>query len=71
MAHDYSKLRGRIVEKCGTIGAFAEKIGTPQANISSKLHDRYGITPKEIISWSELLEIPKGDIGEYFFTLKV
>ncbi len=34
MAYDYAKLNGRIIEKCGTRKAFAEKMGFSEATIS-------------------------------------
>lgn len=71
MAHDYSKLRGRIVEKFGTMGAFAKKLGVKQSVVSRKINEYYGITPTDMMKWSAVLGIDKADIGEYFFTFKV
>lgn len=71
MEHDYSKLRGRIIEKFGTIGNFADKLGVTIQAVSAKLRGEVSITPANIIKWSELLDIDKSEIGVYFFTLKV
>lgn len=68
---DYSKLRGRIVEKFGSLSAFAESIGSTVQRVSAKLHDRIGITRSDIIIWCKALEIDLSEIGVYFFALKV
>lgn len=67
---NYRKLRGRIVEKFGTCGAFAKKIGIYKQTLSAKLNGDIGITKEDIIEWSEILEIEKEEIGVFFFTLK-
>lgn len=71
MEFDYSKLRGRIVEKYRTITAFAEALGCAVQTISSKLNGEIGITKPETIAWCKMLNIPMEEIGIYFFTLKV
>lgn len=71
MPFDYSKLRGRIVEKFGSETKFAEELGMSIQQISPKLTNKKTITKKDILTWSEKLEIPVSDIGLYFFTLRV
>lgn len=71
MVFDYSKLRGRIVEKYGSASGFAEELGVLVQQISPKLTNKKSITKKDILVWSEKLEIPIDDIGAYFFTPKV
>lgn len=66
--YDYSKLRGRIVEKFGTISAFTEALGSSTVTVSSKLNNKSGFSRSDIEHWSELLEIPFVEIGLYFFT---
>lgn len=66
--YDYSKLRGRIVEKFGTISAFTEALGSSTVTVSSKLNNKSGFSRGDIEHWSELLEIPFVEIGLYFFT---
>ena len=39
MPYDYSKLNGRIVEKCGTQANFAEMMGLSERTISLKLNN--------------------------------
>lgn len=68
---DYSKLRGRIVEKYGTIEAFAEGVGKSYVTISKKLNNKTGISREDIIEWSNLLDIPSSDYDIYFFVREV
>lgn len=68
---DYSKLRGRIVEKFGTQTAFAEAMGTTRNTMSYKLKGVRIISTRDIEKWSEALDIPAKEIGLYFFTYKV
>lgn len=68
MSMEYSKLRGRIVEKYGTMTAFAEKLNIKVQTVSRKLNSDIGFTKDDILVWSELLDIPKEEIGIYFFS---
>lgn len=71
MDYDYSKLRGRIVEKFGTASAFADALHIHKAQLSAKLNNKVDITRADIETWSNLLGICSDDYGAYFFTLKV
>lgn len=64
---DYSKLRGRIIEKYGSIMRFAEDTSTSQPRVSNILNDKAYLNQTEIIEWSDLLDIPHDDIALYFF----
>lgn len=68
---DLSKLRGRIVEKFGSVSAFSRYIGKSPQQINPKLKGRKSITPRDIVDWSRALDIEVGDIGVYFFAPKV
>lgn len=68
---DYSKLRGRIVEKYGSISKFSEQLDISRTSLDLKLNNKVGISRPEIITWSKLLDIDKKDIGIYFFTEKL
>lgn len=68
MSMEYSKLRGRIVEKYGTMTAFAEKLNIKVQTVSRKLNSDIGFTKDDILVWSDLLDIPKEEIGIYFFS---
>lgn len=67
---DYSKLRGRIIEKYGTYKAFAVELQLPIQTLSSKLNGVIGITRKDILTWSDRLDITLDEIGVYFFKQK-
>lgn len=71
MAYDYSKLAGRIIEKCGTRKAFGEKMGFSEATISKKLRGEIPFRQAEISKSIEILELTTDDILEYFFTEKL
>jgi len=65
--YDYSKLRGRIIEKFGSMSAFADALGTSRVTVSLKMNNEAGFTRDNIIKWSELLEIPEEEYAQYFF----
>lgn len=71
MSMEYSKLRGRIVEKFGTISAFAEAIGASIATISMKLNGKTEFSKKDIEIWAKHLDIATEEYCDYFFTCKV
>ena len=71
LAFDYSKLRGKIVEKYGTIHNFAKIYGISKTSMSRKMQNKSRFSSDDIIRMSKLLEIDKEDIGSYFFTKKV
>ena len=67
----YNKLRGRIVEKYGSLEAFAAAVGISNVSMSKKFNNKMGISREEIVKWSEMLDISNDDIGAYFFTREV
>ena len=69
MPYDYSKLLGRIVEKCGTQAAFSEKIGLSERSVSLKLNGHRPWKQQEIVRACEVLDIAGQDIPEYFYNL--
>lgn len=64
---DRSKLRGRIVEKFGTLMAFAEAMGVSRSTMSTKMGDEGAWSLADICRACELLEIPPEEIHLYFF----
>ena len=68
---DYSKLRGRIVEKFGTQGKFAEKMGWSERTMSLKMSGEVQWRQSDIVQAVELLELEQEDISRYFFTYNV
>lgn len=71
MSFNYNKLRGRIVEICGSQAEFAKKIGLSEQMISAKLTGSSKFTQDNIITWSQALDIDQNDIGRYFFAQKL
>lgn len=71
MEFDYSKLRGRIIEKFQSLFNFSEVIDITYESLSKKMNNKTAILQSEIIKWCELLEIPVEEIGIYFFKVKV
>lgn len=70
MEYDYSKLRGRIIEKFGTIGNFQKHLDVSNVVVSKKMNNRVRLSHDDITQWADLLEIPLEQIGVYFFTRK-
>ena len=69
--YDLNKLRGRIVEKFRTQGAFATALGVSEKSLILKLSGKTYFTLPEITKAVKLLELSENDIQEYFFTEKV
>ena len=68
---DYSKLKGKIVEKCGTQKSFAERLGITEATMTSKLTGQTFFSQSEIFRALKVLGIEPGKTTEYFFTPRV
>ena len=70
MVYDYSKLKGRIIEKSGTRENFAKSLGVTKKSISEKLNNKTIWKQPEISKAMELLSISGEDIESYFFKKK-
>lgn len=68
---DYSKLKGRIVEKFGSRSAFANAVTMNPEQLSRRLNNRTPIKGEEVILFADVLEIDEADLCSYFFTPKV
>lgn len=68
---DYSKLRGRIVEKYGTLASFAKAMNWSLPTQAKKMSSQVPWNQNDIISASFLLDIETEEIPAYFFTYKV
>ena len=68
---DYSKLKGRIIEKCGSQKAFSTLLGVTEGTLTSKLLGYTYFTQSEIWQTIALLDISPGDVTLYFFTVRV
>lgn len=72
MKFDFSKLRGRIVEKFGTCAKFAASMGRSKVWVSTRLNNVVPWSADEIAEACkpERLDIAQEDIPYYFFTPK-
>jgi hypothetical protein len=71
MAFDYSKLRGKIKEVCGTQEKFAKQIGIGTVSLSKRLNNLLEFSQQEIKEAARVLGILDCEIPLYFFTEKV
>lgn len=71
MAFDYSKLRGRIIEKFGTQKKFAQAMGVSDRTLSLKMNNAIFFRQDEIAKATELLELSISDANEYFLLQKL
>ena len=69
--YDYSKLLGKIVEKCGTQGVFAARLGRSERTVSLKLNSKIPFNQDEMVRTAEVLEFEFCEIPVYFFSYKV
>lgn len=63
----FRKLKGRIIEICGSQKEFAKKANLSERIISLKLNGQCAITGEDVYSWCKILRIQPQDIGIYFF----
>lgn len=68
--NDYSRLRGRIVEKFENQKNFAMALGMTESYVSHVLRGIANPTQKSIYRWAAVLGIGKEEIGEYFFSFE-
>ena len=67
MPFAYKDLRGRIIAVYGTLGAFAEALGMSRTTLSNKMTNKVPITQEEMTVWSQMLNIPKEQFGNFYF----
>lgn len=67
MPYQYKKLRGRIVEKFGSIAEFSKEIGMSAVSVSKKLCGKTQFSQSDITEWAEKLDIQLSEYSEYFF----
>ena len=71
MSYNYSKLRGRIIEKFGTLGEFSKAMKWSERTNGLKLSGRVEWKQNEIITATRLLDVNSEDIDIYFFDVEV
>lgn len=60
------KLRGRIIERFGTIGAFTSNLGISATTASNVLSGKTTPTSKQLPKWCEALDIDPAETGIFF-----
>lgn len=65
------KLRGRIVEKYGTISNFSDSVGRNRSSVSMILNGKAEMDRQDIVLFCSALDIKDREIGDYFFTPEV
>lgn len=68
---DYSRLLGKIKEKCGTQNEFSRLMKMSRTSLSKRLNNLIDFTSDEILTACKILEIDFNEIPVYFFALKV
>jgi len=71
MTFNYSKLKGRIIEKFGNQSEFAKAMNCSERTMSLKLNNKIPWRQTEICRALELLCVPIEEVSEYFFIPKV
>ena len=71
MSYNYSKLRGKIIEKFGTLGEFSKAMKWSERTNGLKLSGRVEWKQNEIITATRLLDVNSEDIDIYFFDVEV
>lgn len=71
MNFDYSKLKGRIVEKYGNQTAFADDMEMAYSTLNLKLNNKSEWSTTEIVLACKLLEIELTECHKYFFAIKL
>ena len=67
MIYDYSKLNGKIVEKCGTQSKFANLIGLSERSLSLKLNNKVSFKQNEMQKALLILGVETNKLTDYFF----
>lgn len=68
---DYSKLKGRIKEKCDTQRKYAVALGINEGTLAAKLSNKSYFTQSEIEKSIRILNLDPGTVSSYFFTTRV
>lgn len=69
--YDFSKLRGRIIEKFGSISNFVKETNLSEPTVYNKLNAQIELKQSEILDFSKILDIKDEEIHIYFFARRV
>lgn len=65
---NHNKLKGRIVEMCGTQEKFAQKMGMDRSSLNLAINGKRDFSQTEISKSIKILDILPEEIAAYFFT---
>lgn len=68
---DYSKLKGRVYEKCGSVRKFCKAMGWSESTGSHKLKGQRDWKADEYYKAIDILDIAPDKVVDYFFTKEV
>lgn len=71
MSFDYSKLKGRIIEKFGSQIDFAKAMNWSGRTLTLKMNNKVPWKQTDIYRAIKILELDETDIPVYFFKVKV
>lgn len=66
--YKYAKLRGRIIEKYGSMSNFARAVEISTTALSKKMTCKTGISQSDIEKWSKMLDILENEYGDFYFS---
>lgn len=61
-----NRLKGKIIEKFGTIGAFVPVSGLSRYNLTQIIHGKKSPKLDEALKMAKLLDIPTSEIAFFF-----
>ena len=64
---NYSKLKGKIVEVCGSQCEFATRMGVSERTISNKMQQKKWWKQNEMVKAMNILGVDESELREYFF----
>ena len=68
MEFDYSKLKGRIIEKFDSYDNFSKEMGFSKSQLSNRLNNVFEWKQEEIFKVARVLDLD--NLKDYFFTPK-
>lgn len=66
MSDKYRLLRGRMIEKYGSVKAFVRETKSTYQNVINKLNGKTKINTEEVQEWAEVLDIESEEVGRFF-----
>ena len=67
---NYSFLRGKIIENCGNLKNFAQKLEISKQELSNKLNNKSSFSQFQIQKAIEILNLNNEEVAKCFFVKK-